>query len=309
MPERPARETLSAALAYIEQLDRTRPFFVWIHLIDPHGPYAAPVEPDRFVGDAHGRPGLRSLPLGQNNIGFANIPKYQILDGVRDPDYYVARYDAEIRYADDALGGFFARLRELDLYDRTLFVITADHGETLDEPTHRRYFSHQHVIYEETARIPLIVREPSARQRLARVDTKAVVFSIDVAPTILDLLGVAIPDEFEGRSLLSGTREPDEPVFSSGSWAPWEERTIGTQRGVRVGPWRYVRNTLDGVEELYDHREDPREEHNVAAKQPEPRAKLRRLLDEFLAQPSKQNRPSELSPEDRERLRALGYAP
>src|SRR4029434_55047 len=64
MAERPARETLAAALAYIERLDRSKRFFFWIHLIDPHGPYAAPTDPDRFVADSHAKPGLRSLVLG-----------------------------------------------------------------------------------------------------------------------------------------------------------------------------------------------------------------------------------------------------
>jgi arylsulfatase A-like enzyme len=307
MSERPARDTLQAALAYIEQLDRARPFFVWIHLIDPHGPYAAPIEPDRFVGDANAKPGLRSLALGDANVGFAIIPKYQILNGVRDPDYYVARYDGEIRYADDALGAFFERLRALGLYDRTLMIVTADHGETLDEPTHRRYFAHEQVTYEEDTRIPLVVHEPAGQRDLADLDHNAVVLSIDVAPTILDLVGVAIPKEFEGQSLLRAARGPDEPVFSFGSYVSWEERTIGTQRAVLRGPWRYVFNTLDGVEEIYDHRTDPRESHNLAAKNPDALADLRRALADFMAKPGAQNPPSEMSDAERERLRALGY--
>ena len=307
MAERPARETLAAALAYIERQDRARPLFVWIHLIDPHGPYAAPVEPDRFVGDAHARPGLRSLPLGDANVGFAMIPKYQILNGARDPDYYVARYDAEIRYADDALGAFFARLRELGLWSHTLTVVTADHGETLDEPTHRRYFAHEQLTYEEDARIPLIVHEPDGSRDLTDLDRDALVLSIDVAPTLLDLVGAAIPVEFEGQSLLRGPRDADEPVFSFGTYVPREERTIGTQRSVLRGPWRYVINTLDGVEEIFDHRDDPREAHNVAATHPEEREALRRLLAEFMARPTTQNHPSDLSDAERERLKELGY--
>jgi len=307
MVERPARETLQAALAYLEQQDPRKPFFLWIHLIDPHGPYAAPIDPDRFVGDAHAEPGQRSLPLGDTNVVFDKIPKYQILDGVRDPDYYVARYDGEIRYADDALGAFLDRLRALDVYERTLIVVTADHGETLAEPTHRRYFAHEQLAYEEDTRVPLIVREPAGGRRLAALDASGVVFSIDIAPTILDLLGVAIPDGFEGLSLLRAAHDPDEPVFSFGSSVPWELRTTGTQRTVLRGPWRFVFNTLDGVEELYDHREDPNEARNLAATQPEQRAALRSVLADFMAKPEQRNRVSDFDAAERERLRALGY--
>lgn len=307
MSERPARDTLSAALAYIEQLDRGRPFFVWIHLIDPHGPYAAAVDPDRFVGDAHSRPGLQSLPVGEGNVGFGDIPKYQLLNGIRDPDYYVARYDAEIRYADDELRTFFDRLRELDLYDHTLLVVTADHGETLDEPTHQRHFGHEFLAYEEDTRIPLIVREPATRRRLAELDRDAVVHSMDVAPTILDLLGIEIPAGFEGKSLLRAAHAADDPVFSFGAYGSRDERTIGTQRSVLRGPWRYVLNTRDRTEELYDRRDDPGEARNVAGEQPEQLAGLRRALDDFMARPGKQNRAPILDPAERKRLEALGY--
>jgi arylsulfatase A-like enzyme len=308
MAERPARDTLQAALAYLEKRDPSRPFFVWVHLIDPHGPYVAPENPDRFVGDAHATPGRRTLPLGQTNIGFGDIPRYQILQGIQDPDYYVARYDAEIRYADDALGTFFERLRSLGLYDRTLIAVTADHGETLDEPTHRRYFSHGLVAYEEDARIPLVIREPAGRPRLADVEATAAVLSIDVAPTLLELLGVDVPAEFEGRSVLRGPRASEEPIFSLGSYGTMQtERLMGTQKSVLRGPWRYLINSLDGAEELYDHRNDPREERNVAATSPEVLGDLRRLLADFLANPGTRNRVSDVSPEERERLRALGY--
>jgi arylsulfatase A-like enzyme len=309
MSERPARDTLAAALAWLEDRDESQPFFVWIHLIDPHGPYAAPVEPDRFVADAHAKPGQRTLPLGASNVGLGEIPKYQILSGQSDPDYYVARYDAEIRYVDDELGKFFARLRELDLYDHTLVAVTADHGETLADANRQRYFAHEFLTYEEDARIPLIVREPAGSRRLAALDPDTLFLSIDVAPTLLDLVGAPIPAEFEGQSLLRATRAAEDPAFSLGSYGSPDEKTIGTQRAVLRGAWRYVYNTKDGAEELYDRSADPREANNVAAAHPEQLAELRRVLAEFMAKPGQRNRAPVLNPLDRERLRSLGYVP
>jgi arylsulfatase A-like enzyme len=262
------------------------------------------------VGDAHAKPGLRTLPLGKTSYGFGDIPWYQILHDIGDPDYYVARYDGEIRYADDALGAFIERLRALDLYDRTLMVVTADHGETLDEPTHHRYFGHEFVAYEEDARIPLIVHEPAGHRRLAAVDPGTAVPSIDVAPTILDLLGVEVPAEFEGRSLLRATRAAEEPIFTLGAYGSARvEHSVGTQRAVLRGPWRYVFNTLDRTEELYDHREDPQEARNLALALPDQTADLRRVLDDFMALPGRHNRASEPIDAELQRLRALGYLP
>jgi arylsulfatase len=308
MAERSARDTLRAALQYIEQRDPTRPFYVWIHLIDPHGPYTAPDEPDRYVGDAYAKPGRRVLPLGGGNAGFGEIPKYQILNGIQDPDYYVARYDAEIRYADDAIGELVARLRALGLWERTLMAVTADHGETLDEPTHRRYFSHGLIAYEEVARIPLIVHEPAGGKRLAAVDAKKPALSIDLAHTILDLVGVAIPDAFDGRSMVRAQRTEDEIIFSFGSYGtPLTEQRLGTQLSVRRGPWRYIINSLDGAEEIYDHRSDPTESTNLASANPPELADLRRILADFRAGPGARNPESAVSEEERQKLRSLGY--
>ena len=308
MAERPARDTFQAVLAYLEQVDKTRPFFVWVHLIDPHGPYAAPVDPDRFVHDEHAKPGRQALPLGSTNVGFGDIPRYQILHGERDPDYYIARYDAEIRYADQALGEFVARLRALGLYDELLLVVTADHGETLDEANHRRYFSHGLVAYEEVSRIPLIVHEPHDQKRLGALDRNAPALTIDLAPTMLDMLGVEAPPEMEGRSMLRAPRAVDEVAYSLGSYGSViHEKQMGTQWSLRRGPWRYIFNTLDGGEELYDHRVDPGEEHNVAAITADALEESRRLLADYMKQPAQQNRASDVSPEERERLKALGY--
>jgi arylsulfatase len=309
MGERPARETFHAALRYLAGRDRSKPFFVWIHLIDPHGPYAAPEQPDRFVGDALARAQSGTLPLGAGNRGFEEIPLYQALDGVRDPGYYVARYDAEIRYTDAALGDFVSRLKTLDLFEGTLLAVTADHGETLAEPSHHRYFSHGLVAYEEDSRVPLVIYAARGRRRLAAIDASRPVLSIDVAPTLLDLLGVEAPPEFTGRSILRAPRPADTAILSLGSYGSAHlEREVGTQWTVRRGPWRYVFNTIDGAEELYDHRHDAQERSNVAAAHPAELAGLRRLLNAYRAAPGTRNRDSDVSPDERERLRALGYA-
>ncbi len=306
--ERVAADTLAAAGDWLAARGDARPFFAWIHLIDPHGPYAAPVAPDRYVNDGKATFGTRALPAGASSWVFGAIPSYQVLGEHRDPEYYVARYDAEIRYSDDALGAFFVRLRTLGLWDRTLVVVTADHGETLADPHHHRYFSHGVVTYEEVSRVPLIVHEPGGRGRLARVDATRPVMAIDIAPTVLDLLGIEAPATFEGRSILRGAHGPETPLVSLGAYGRDElEKRIGTQFSVRRGPWRYVVNSRDGSEELYDHRDDPAERRNVAATTAAILAELRPTLQGVLAATGGAARPVDITPEHREKLRALGY--
>jgi arylsulfatase A-like enzyme len=305
--ERPAGQTLDAARRLAARLPRSRPFFLWIHLIDPHGPYRPPEQADVFVGDRR-QASPRILEIGGSDWDLGRIPAYQSLDGRTDAEFYVARYDAEIRYADAALGLFFDRLRSLGLYDRTVIAVTSDHGETLAEPGHKRYFAHGTMAYEEVVRVPLVVREPAGRRQLARVPRDQVVTSMDIAPTLLALLGVRAPSGFQGRNLLREQPTEGAPVFSMGAYgSPMLTAEIGTQFSVLRGPWRYILNSADGVEELYDHRVDPLEAVDVAVREPETLARLRRDVASYLQRTPAGATPVEMTPEHLERLRALGY--
>ncbi len=306
--ERPAQATVAAALAYLKAQPAGRPFLLFIHLIDPHGPYRAPLEPDRFVGDAQARLPAPLLPLGQGDWVRGQIPAYQALDGRGDAAFYVARYDAEIRYADLALGELWAGLRRLGLYQRSLVAVTADHGETLVEPGHQRVFSHGTVAYEETVRIPLVIREVGGGRRL-RAARERLLTSLDLAPTLLALLGVSSPPGFEGRNLLLGRTGAEDEAFSLGAYGSATlEKEIGTQFSLLRGPWRYVRNSQDGREELYDHRLDPLEAKDRAVGQPQVVAALRLQMDHFLSRARGPAPPIEMTPEHQEALKALGYA-
>jgi len=306
--ERPAADTLAAAAAYVASRPRTRPSFLWIHLIDPHGPYQAPEDPDRFVtAGSAASTAPRLLPIAASDWVMGEIPAYQALDGRRDPAFYVARYDAEVRYADEHLGAFFDDLRQLGLFDDTLIAVTADHGETLDDPGHKRYFAHGAITYEEVVRVPLLVREARGATRLRALDAERPVALVDLAPTLLDLLGQPVPAAFEGRDLLRVPPTEDEPLFSLGAFGSEKlEKEIGTQFSVRRGPWRYVVNTQDGAEELFDHRTDPSEQRNVAAAEPAVRERRAAELGAFLARrvpPA----PVTRDPAQIEALRSLGY--
>ncbi|MEW6273019.1 MAG: sulfatase [Thermodesulfobacteriota bacterium] len=307
--ERPAARTVTAALAALDRRPQGKPFFLWLHLIDPHGPYAAPVEPDRYVGDAHyGRIG-KQLPIGDTDWEHYEIPRYQAIDGRTDADFYVARYDAEIRYTDAALGTLLAELAQRGLDRDTVVVVTADHGETLAEPGHQRYFSHGAITYEETVRVPLVIREPAGERRLASIDREQPISSLDVAPTLLALLEVPAPATFRGRNLLASAPAPDAPMFSLGGYGTDNlERNIGTQFSVRRGHLRYIVNTKDGSEELYDHRSDPGETRNLIAKPPVPVAELRAGLDATVGERDvARSQPPPPSAEHAAALKALGY--
>ena len=200
-----ARRITDLALASVDGLAPDRPAFLWIHYIDPHAPYRPDREwRDRFQGDAHFRAG-EVVPVDRRarRRFVGAIGRSQVVDGATDRAFYVARYDAEIRYVDAEVGRLVAGLEERGRWQRMLTVMTSDHGESLGE--HRYYFGHGMLAYQTCLHVPLVVRYPGVLA--PRVDA-APVELLHVAPTILELVGVPLRDSrwAQGRSLVARMR-------------------------------------------------------------------------------------------------------
>lgn len=186
--ERQAARTLARAHAWIES-HRAAPFFCFIHLIDPHGPYTPPGVFARRFHSAAAAPIAASL-----------IPAYQRMPGVTDANRYRDLYDGEIAYASSELGRFLADLESAGLLAPNLVVFVADHGEEMGE--HGFYFQHGTDLYEQNVRVPLIVKPP-AGMRAARGGRVAQTVSVvDILPTVLETLGLPRPAYFQGKSLI-----------------------------------------------------------------------------------------------------------
>lgn len=230
------------------------PWLAWVHLFDPHAPYRAPV-PYRDGRSA---------------------------------------YDAEVAYADSALGRLLDRLRSAGELGRTVIVVTADHGESLGdhgETTHGLF------AYDATIRVPLILNGP----RIGPGVAGAPVGHDDILPTVLDLVGIAAPGNLEGRSL-AAPPSLDRPIYFEAmdaaitrGWAPL--------RGVVQNGLKYI----DLPEtELYDLTSDPSEQHNLAGRVPRERA-LRQTLLQLNQAPAVASPSATLDADAAARLRSLGY--
>ena len=183
--ERDARQTTDAALAWLRN-DRNvdRPLFLWLHYIDPHGPYKAPPDwPRSFSHDV-------VLPIDPETT----VPRYIIKPGA-DILYYVDAYDEEIAFMDHEVGRFLDEYDRLSTIDDALIIFTADHGETLME--HERWFQHGYDVYEELIRVPLALRGPG----IGRGRHDDLTSSVDLVPTILAYSGYSIPGNMVGRDL------------------------------------------------------------------------------------------------------------
>jgi tetratricopeptide (TPR) repeat protein len=216
-----------------------------------------------------------------------------------------SEYLAEVAGQDHQIGRIVESLRELGIADETLVAVTADHGEGLGEhgePTHS-YF-----VYESTMRVPLVFWGLSDLPRGKRIENP--VRTIDIVPTVLDLLGLPALDGVEGVSLeplISGSR-PEMALTGYGEATRFLP-TFGLPvlRFVREGQWKYIHKVEP---ELYDLDHDPGEAHNLAAEHPDVVSRLRSRLEEILLQTTPGPVDAALAIDDATaaQLVALGYS-
>jgi arylsulfatase A-like enzyme len=213
-------------------------------------------------------------------------------------------YHAEVAAADEQIGAVIDELRRLGLAEHTLVVFTGDHGEGLGD---HGEWTHIYYTYESTMRVPLIFWGP--RELLPGWRVQSLVRSVDIAPTVLDLLALPPLPDAQGvslRPLLVGERE-DLALTAYGESIEWYT-TFATSplRVIREGRWKYIHKVNP---ELYDIESDPGEEVNRFASEPEVAARLVAALEEMLssAPGAPQDAVMTMDKQTRERLAALGY--
>ena len=328
------------ARVYVDRLNRWLaghrdvPFFVFLHLFDPHDPFE-PREPyaTMWADRAHKAEHEAQLAALREHIdnpllrqfGMPNREAFEAT-GI-DAAAYVSHdqdwYDGSIRGMDTELGRLDERLRTLDLDDDTLIVLMSDHGEEFLE--HGRMF-HGQTVYNELTQVPLIMRWPAGIPPGVVVDEN--VQLIDIMPTMLDLSALSHPDGLQGRSLLPFMAANDSGV------AEWAPRPSFSEKAVTSGSaapppadtesyaaieddWLLVHNRTrpeDAPEfELYDMATDPLNLANVAGEHPEVVERLSHEIDRWYRTAEQARLPDDaqttegLSQAELERLRSLGY--
>ena len=266
---------LSAARRILATAPPGQPVFLWIHLYPPHDPYLAPAP---FVGtfDASAQGRTRST----------TNPPYLFEARVRldFPGVLPARYDEAIRYVDHHIGAFLDELRKTDRYDRSLIVVTADHGESF---THG-YGNHDGpMLHEELVRVPLIIKAPGQRQGGKSSELSE---QVDLLPTILDLAGIQAPHDGEGVSLVPAMKGQalHRPLFLMNLEESPRSGALATGSVAMLdGQWKYVHYFGDIrypympplQDELYDLSADPWETSNQRALQADVAARMQREIE------------------------------
>ena len=291
--DREARRSLPEK-AFFDWLDSRgdAPFFAYVHTSEPHRPYIPPPPYDTMFN-----PGYRGRITGyfgdENGYGTASTP--EAIEQV------VALYDGEVRFADAALGRLLEGLEQRGLRESTVIILTADHGEELAD---RGGWNHGHTAYDELLRVPLVFSGerwlPSGR----RVEQPAQL--VDVAPTILELVGLPREPAFEGQSLLSLIEGRDRDYFETRPVCAVTTMEPSKKALIHEG-WKLILHE-DGAAELYHLARDSRELRDLATSEGD---RVHRMIErlESLTRPQRTPQPIEGSPteEERQRLRALGY--
>jgi arylsulfatase A-like enzyme len=312
------------------------PFFVFLHVFDPHSPFRPRPPYDTLWGAPGARERMVEIDAAiskhkvQNKFGLPHKDEYVSKTG-NDPDellkIYKDWYDGSIRGMDAEIGRLLEALREMGLDQDTLMVWGADHGEEFWE--HNQLFHGQNV-YGELNQVPLVFRWPNSPEINKGVMIDHQVQNLDIMPTILELAGIQGPTNMQGRSLV--------PLLNGRGVATWQEQPAITQTMADTDPppgsassnkvqkahfgiiernWKLVRKEVDpeALQELYEHPVDHLNLTNVI-KSDGPSSHVKPLHDTLEAWkaraqaaqlPNDETMTTQLSSEELRRLRALGY--
>jgi len=246
-------------------------FFSWIHFYDPHTPYDPP-EPYK--------------------TRYSNRPW--------------GLYDGEIAYVDFLIGKVLNNLRKKEILEKTIIIIVGDHGESLGEHRENR---HGFFIYDATISVPLIIHFPSSK--LEGKQVTAQVETIDIMPTLLQILGLPVPYEVQGKGLIPlimGKNSREKHLAYSETYYPRYRYGWSELKSLRSTQYKYIQAPR---RELYDLTKDPDEQHNMYKQNlkigKKFEQKLKSLQEEMSAEGVEEKGPQKLDEESREKLMALGY--
>lgn len=273
-----AEDITNSSIKFIKNINGN-PFFIFLNFMEPHEPYDTPNPYHTY--------------FNKNYTGNINIHdlKIKIKKGIINPqklskedlNYLIGLYDAGIRYFDEEFSKLISILKVLNIYDNTLIIITADHGEEFME--HGQLYHYKY--YDETINVPLIIK-PQKGFRKRNINKKAIIELIDIPPTIMEILNIKTPRNIEGKSVFN--KKESDLAFS-------EHLITDTNKkfcfSIRSNKFKYMyTKDLDYkkvMEELYDLEKDPRERSNIANKNKKIIKLMRKEKDNYFKKATKIN--------------------
>jgi arylsulfatase A-like enzyme len=314
--QRRADEVVSRGLAWLEE-DAEEPFALWLHFYDPHQPYGPPGDQAApFLAEGQQPPEWISLQASDGTPRMVkSVDGLSSEHAVELDGFLRAQYRGELAFVDAEVGRLLSALEQRGLYDRTLVVFTADHGEVFLDRSERLAFSHRSVI-QEVSRVPLILKLPGSRLAGGRRDF--LLGNLDIAPSLLEILGLAADRSWTGRSFVRELSQADARFRSELILEGSRRRELGVRTeefGYREAlPAHRQEGILERLgypdgehAELFELGSDPSEARNVLADREEVARRMSGTLAEFLSEHAAAVPEDAVSPEQQRALEALGY--
>jgi arylsulfatase A-like enzyme len=279
---RTSPQLLRESTEWLASRDDDEPWFLFVHWWDPHYDFEPPAPWDAWLGEPDG--------VRMTGRGFLQNPRVRPEMTGAERQRLLDLYRGEIASTDAAIGRLLQFLEESGEADRTIVVLTADHGEEFFEHGHK---GHRNNLYAETLRVPLVIAGPGVGAGLR----KSVRSLVDVVPTLAELVGLE-PGDLPGRSILTA----GSALQRTGTLADLHGR-LAAWRGER---WKLILDRESGKAELYDRLVDPSDRIDRAADEPGRVEELRARLEDA-TQAAAPAAEADIDEATAERLRALGY--
>ena len=286
-------EVTSNAIDWLDKLDYNEKFFMYLHYSSTHAPYTPPINYKvKFKPEYSGK--INFSDKHQDDLNAINLTK-------EDREELIARYDGEINSADYNIGNLLQYLKKKNLINKTIIVITADHGEGLGE--NNSLIGHGHMI-EKVIHVPLIVFHPKIQS--GRINITHITELIDIAPTLLSMLDLDIPEKFQGANLLN-----DKKFKEFGISELFREDTaiigIRTQQYLFIS-FNFTPYSFYNRYSLYNIKNDPYLQEDISHKEPEILTDFIEKLTNYIKIENKEELDSGVLSKDlEERLKSLGY--
>jgi len=268
------------------------PFFLMVHYFDPHATY---IEHGKFDF---------SSQLGYDGQLYSGIPLADVWPIINekllttdDVSFLRAHYDSEVAFTDMYVGLLLEKLKEMNLFDNTLIILTSDHGEEFWE---HKYLEHSRTLFEELIHVPLIVKMPNSVQGETFAEPVSI---LDVFPTVLDALSLPEKKDIAGISLLKPESSGVDRIMFASTYRN------GDKMSALSGHLKVVRTMKTGSDIFYNLKDDPKESTYLIETDNVGFPRLRQALDKWVeiskTQTSSEN--VELTEELTSGLRDLGY--
>lgn len=271
---RVAAQINKSALSWLSKNGSTKPFFLFLHYFDPHHPYLP-----ETLGTAKGNaPDTIREKYRKKNANYVDMERGiidSVLSGTKpllddERNYLVHNYDREITLVDAKISEIFKKLKEIGIYDSSLIIITADHGESFGE---HDLMLHGMTLYEDNIHVPLIIKYPLHDTQQGIIEYPVSLSGI--VPTILSYVSIEIPEDIQGSPFI---QRDQQKIIAQNFHDPHSKRFTSDLISLQVGDYKYI-EASEGEDQLFNLGEDPLETTNLINQNSALKVNFQNLLD------------------------------